>query len=437
MPMKDRLDHEQRRWVLLTAALAFWILLVNHDPFKERFEALERNYEGPVEPVSQIIDKAYPYDPLKLPKRSRFPYLLENRSVLKAWKSRLKPRWIKHEGGPNPKLVLVCVSGGAIRSAYWAATVLERLGEHPDLKDFHEHVRLITGASGGMVGMAYYVSSLLRSLDKGESPPVFHTEACGIPTKSLNPVARFIALQSPWRMLLPRLPGWGALDRGQVLERDWNTIRNVTFKELREPEEGGRIPSLIFSPMIVDDGRRLLISNLDLMTHQRLDDGSEAEQVLNEWPIPVARHDDLDNDNDGTYRNTFSISALELFKLVPGSESLSLATAGRMSATFPFVSPAVYLPTDPPLRVVDAGYYDNYGVHLANAWILQNRVWIRDNTSGVLVLQIRDSVSKRDRLGVPSESRGFLIRVLSGRPVVRKRGRLRTTRPLFDQHISQ
>ena len=176
-------------------------------------------------------------------------------------------------------------------------------------------------------------------------------------------------------MFLPRLP-WdrAASDRGQVLERDWAGIRDLTFRAIRVAEAEGAIPSLIYSPMIVDDGRRLLISNLDLMGYQRLvdrdldgdgmpdhmfdtdGDGTleritedrRMARVRDEWPIPVARHDDLDNDNDGNSRNAISISALELFKLVPGSDALSLATAARMSATFPFVSPAVNLPTDPP-----------------------------------------------------------------------------------------
>ena len=44
-----------------------------------------------------------------------------------------------------------------------------------------------------------------------------------------------------------------------------------------------------------------------------------------------------------------------------------------MSATFPFASPAVSLPMDVPRRVVDAGYYDNYGVDLATSWIYVNQ----------------------------------------------------------------
>jgi hypothetical protein len=100
--------------------------------------------------------------------------------------------------------------------------------------------------------------------------------------------------------------------------------------------------------------------------------------------------------------------------MIPGSDRLDLATAARMSATFPFVSPAVSLPTDPPLRIVDAGYYDNYGVHLATNWIVQNKQWLQANTSGVLVLQIRDATSKRDRSGVPGANPGFASRLANG-----------------------
>ena len=86
-----------------------------------------------------------------------------------------------------------------------------------------------------------------------------------------------------------------------------------------------------------------------------------------------------------------------------------------MSASFPYVSPAVNLPTSPPRRVVDAGYYDNYGIQVAASWIRRNHQWLARYTSGVLLVQIRDSSSVLDRLDVDdrrtwhleSASRGF------------------------------
>ncbi len=62
-----------------------------------------------------------------------------------------------------------------------------------------------------------------------------------------------------------------------------------------------------------------------------------------------------------------------------------------MNASFPYVTPAVSLPTTEPRRVVDAGYYDNYGVNIASSWLSQDVVqkWVKEQTSGVIVIQIR------------------------------------------------
>ena len=72
----------------------------------------------------------------------------------------------------------------------------------------------------------------------------------------------------------------------------------------------------------------------------------------------------------GTSHNVLlSRGGVEFFRLLPHASGFRLATAARMSATFPYVLPAVELPTDPPLRVVDAGYFDGFGVSLAMAWL--------------------------------------------------------------------
>jgi hypothetical protein len=59
----------------------------------------------------------------------------------------------------------------------------------------------------------------------------------------------------------------------------------------------------------------------------------------------------------------------------------------------------VSLPTTPRRRVVDAGYYDNYGVSLAGSWLFsaRNAAWIDEHASKILLVQIRDSVSEPER----------------------------------------
>jgi hypothetical protein len=159
-------------------------------------------------------------------------------------------------------------------------------------------------------------------------------------------------------------------DRGRVLERVWEervagNDRNVEvagspargagdglgveFSTLAPGERDGWRPSLIISPMILEGNDRLLITNLNL---EGMADG------------------------------------LEFFRHFHNAH-LKVSTALRMNAAFPYVTPAVKLPTNPPRRVIDAGYRENYGVDLAAEWIKKHHRWLADNTSGVILIQIR------------------------------------------------
>jgi tetratricopeptide (TPR) repeat protein len=64
-------------------------------------------------------------------------------------------RWA---GERRPKLVVVATSGGGIAAAKWTALCLTEIERRSP--GFPYHVRIVTGASGGMVGAAYYVATL-------------------------------------------------------------------------------------------------------------------------------------------------------------------------------------------------------------------------------------------------------------------------------------
>jgi hypothetical protein len=144
-----------------------------------------------------------------------------------------------------------------------------------------------------------------------------------------------------------------------------------SFRELIADEKAGRRPSLVFSPMMVEDARRLIVSNLDLH------DLTEAY---------CAR---LMPDDIGEETRLLSLSAVELRRLFPSAKDMKVGTAARMNASFPFVSPGVSLPTDPPRRVVDAGYYDNFGINLAVMWMVRHQKALEKYTSGVVLVEIR------------------------------------------------
>ena len=77
-----------------------------------------------------------------------------------------------------------------------------------------------------------------------------------------------IAWQIAFRDVFPNsLFPWATYNRGDVLEDAWIAFDDgiaQTFRDIKQQEEAGLIPSLVFSPMLVEDGRRLLISNLPL-----------------------------------------------------------------------------------------------------------------------------------------------------------------------------
>lgn len=372
-----------RRRVLILLGVFVWIGLANHDDFKLRFEN-----------ISYATRTTLGNEEANFGDETPDKQLASNDRALTNWLAYLHDR----EGAAKPKLVVVCVSGGAIRAGYWSTVVLNRLENTSELGGFHDHVRVIAGASGGMVGAAYYVA-WLHSGQKFNLP---HS----VPFQSLWPVARHITLRDPVKMFLPFRAGD---DRGIALERDWRVLEDLPFADLRNDEAAGRLPSLVFSPMTVDDGRRLLISNLDL---RRLDTppGVSPRAMAQNRAGALS-----DLGSTGHELRPYSLSATEYYKkFAAQDQGLRIATAARMSAAFPFVSPAVNLPSDPPLRVVDAGYYDNYGVDVAAAWIWMNREWLADHCSGVLLVQIRDSVSRRDRLGYPPPVSSVMEKALKG-----------------------
>ncbi|MEI2710298.1 MAG: hypothetical protein V9E96_14985 [Chitinophagaceae bacterium] len=69
-----------------------------------------------------------------------------------------------------------------------------------------------------------------------------------------------------------------------------------------------------------------------------------------------------------------------------------------MNATFPYVLPNVWLPTNPVIDVMDAGIRDNYGLENSMRFVDVFKTWLQANTSKVVLIQIRDrSMSDWDK----------------------------------------
>jgi len=124
---------------------------------------------------------------------------------------------------------------------------------------------------------------------------------------------------------------------------------------------------MVFTPSIINDGKKLFISS---------------------QPVSYLVHNHTGSDIN-KYDLAEGIEFRRFFKNQE-ADNLMFTSAIRMSATFPFVSPVVSLPSSPVIDVVDAGGRDNYGVETSLKFIYAFREWISENTSGVIIIQIRD-----------------------------------------------
>ena len=73
-----------------------------------------------------------------------------------------------------------------------------------------------------------------------------------------------------------------------------------------------------------------------------------------------------------------------------GSKNIRVLSALRMNATFPYVLPNVWLPTNPIIDVMDAGLRDNFGQESTLRFIETFKDWLQANTSSVVIIQLRD-----------------------------------------------
>jgi len=84
-----------------------------------------------------------------------------------------------------------------------------------------------------------------------------------------------------------------------------------------------------------------------------------------------------------------AIDFCRFFKQEDG-DNLTLLSALRMNATFPLILPNSALPTTPETSILDGGALDDLGYEPTFRVMQTFKDWINENTSGVLIIQIRD-----------------------------------------------
>lgn len=286
-------------------------------------------------------------------------------SILEKWKSKQRSQ--------KPYLYIVSVSGGGNRSANFTMNVLQRLDSLSG-GNLLDKTFLITGASGGMLGASYY-----RSLSARESQGIDPNDRQYVDDISqdlLNAIfTSFVArdLAAPSQRFHVGKYDY-IKDRGYAFEQKLNSntrgLMDMQLKDLADDEKNARTPLMMFNSVVTRDGRKMIIS-------------TQPVSFLMRPPVDSGALASTDPD---------AIDFQALFH-AQDPMNLRLLTALRMNATFPYVLPNVWLPSEPVIDVMDAGLRDNYGPETAVRFIQAFREWIAENTSGVVLIQIRDRVA--------------------------------------------
>ena len=347
----------------ITMSLALFLFvnfLIGEGWLTKKYQAFGLDYNAP--PVNYTVDHLKQLNDSTHIKLAREHTL----QILENWKTKFGP-------GQKRKMVFVCTSGGGKRAALWTLATMQRADSLTGGK-LMDQTMLITGASGGLIGASYFREVVLRGRQGQAVNPYGAIHQRKIATDNLNPLI-FSLLANDLFVGLTKFEYQGqrySRDRGFTFEEQLNidteNFMDKTLSDYREPEMKAQVPMIIFSPTIINDGRKLYISP---------------------QPVSFLNSEIL---NFPTYHNP-KLSGIDFQDLFSehGGSNLRFLSALRMSATFPYITPNTTLPTEPPIQIMDAGISDNFGISDAVRFIYSFREWISQNTDGIVIVSIRDS----------------------------------------------
>ncbi|MFL6214993.1 MAG: patatin-like phospholipase family protein [Blastocatellia bacterium] len=261
----------------------------------------------------------------------------------------------------QPRVIVVAANGGGIQAGAWTARVLDGLCDDNPADEptrFQKSLRMISSVSGSSVGSACFVDWLANP--QTARPP---NEAAA--KSSLDEVAWGLVWPDFLRSLIPWLLG-GLIGRGRALEKAWllNSALDLTaenhmdqpLSNWNEAVANGKLPAVVMNATIAEAGERLLLATTRL-----------SRQVTGRARI------------DATQLHTINGQACDV----------AVVTAARLSASFPYVTPAARADgPGPQPHVVDGGYYDNYGMATLVEWLDEALAGAGNSVESVLVIQI-------------------------------------------------
>ncbi|MBX7240693.1 MAG: patatin-like phospholipase family protein [Bacteroidia bacterium] len=364
--------------MMISGALTFWVRKIGFVTFiilfgliygyykvdflRERNSAFGMNYEvTPAEYTLQRLNQLVSSENIQADKE-------ETLSILNAWKAKYQQ---KYGQNAKPFAVFVCTTGGGMRSSLWSISVLQHLDTLTNGK-LTDEIRLMTGASGGMMGTGYF-RELISKKRKGEIPSLADPKLNEPIVKDLINRVFFQALTDACFPNLTFKIGEKQYEKEKGYAFDKQLMNNVPeFKgkrmgDYREAELKAEIPQMILTPAITNQAKMLYISPV----------GTSYLAA----PTHIA---------DKYTAKTPGIEFRRFFEKQE-ADSLWFVTALRMNATFPYVLPLVALPSKPEMRTIDAGALENFGISTAVKYIYSFEDWLEENTEGIIFVTIRDT----------------------------------------------
>lgn len=348
-------------WLCIFSFAGF---LARHRVFDLRSIAYGMKYESAAAP-------AYNYQQLKSIFTDSIYQQDKNTEIkrLEQWKAR---QATDSSSNGKPPLVIISVSGGGSRASYWTFRCLQYADSITGGQLFKHNV-FISGASGGMIGAAYWRSIQTRhALGKISDPyNPYYQNLVG--KDLLNAVIFSLAcvdIVSPFNKITVAGRRYSK-DRGYAFDKELaansDGLLDYRLKDYQEYEAQGIAPLLLINGTIINDGRRLLFS-----------------------PQPVGY---LTRSANSLGKADPIIDAVDYTRFFKKQDPLNLQimSALRMSATFPIVLPVVKMPSVPEMNIMDAGLRDNFGMESSMRYLATFRNWIDANAGTILFIQIRDT----------------------------------------------
>ena len=349
-----------RSWSVLFVIFLFIVLnlLYIYDVIDPRNKAFGLDYTNPSRPEYSLHSLEAMNTPAKIEADKNNMLAILN-------------RWKQRQGEDKPMMVVFNFSGGGVRSAAFAMNILQEL-DSISRGTIMKKTVLISGASGGMLAAAYF-RELARLKAAGENinlqnkmyvndisqdllNPVFSSM---IARDLLSPVQKFSV--GPYRYVK---------DRGYAFEQQLNDNthelldKNIGF--YKSEERDAHIPLMILNSVITRDLRKLMVCTQPLSFMMQATFTDSTSKISGPDAVDFAA----------------------MFK-DENPMNLRFLTALRMNATYPYILPNVWLPSSPVIDVMDAGLRDNYGQETSLRFLNVFKDWIKQNTRGVLIIQVR------------------------------------------------